>query len=221
MDRILNMQITEPTQTEFFASIISVPKKVGNLRIRVRYRKINGSVSREHNPILRMDECIDSFCEAAIFSRLAGNSAHWKLKIEESHGDKTTFTSRHGLYRFIWMLFGLRNTPGTFQRTMVVILAIVEWQFGLVYLENIMKLFETPEEHTCHVREVLKLLNHADVTFNFEMCQFFTETIDVMRCVLRGRRLEISFRTTKAKCRLHEPTIFTELRSILGLCKVF
>lgn len=167
-----------------------------------------------------MDERIDSLGEATVFSTLDANGSYWQIEIEKSDRDKTAFTSPHGLYRFIRMPFGLRNAPGTFQRTMDVILSTVKWQFALVYLDDIVVFSRTPVEHIDHVRHVLTLLHDDGVILKLKKCRFFTDTIDYLSHVIRPRRSEIASHTTDAIRGLQTPTSPTELRSFLGLCNV-
>lgn len=41
------------------------------------------------------------------------------------------------MYRFNRMPFGLKNAPGTFQRTTDIMLASAKWQYAIVYLGHI------------------------------------------------------------------------------------
>lgn len=90
-------------------------------------------------PTLRLDDCIGYICEVAIFYILDGNSVFWEVEIEnEDEGkDKSALKSHHGLYRFAHMQFGLMSAPGTFQKTMDVILANVKWRFISIYFDDI------------------------------------------------------------------------------------
>lgn len=108
-----------------------------------------------------MDECVDTLGEAAIFYTLDAKSENWQIDIEESNRDRAECTSPH--YRFIRMPFGIRNAPGSFQRTVEVILVTVKGQFQLVYLEDTVIFSHTTEEHIQHIREVLTLLKNTAV----------------------------------------------------------
>lgn len=75
-----------------------------------------------------MDECIDSLGKAAVFFTLDANSEYWKVGIDKRDRDKTAFRSHQGLYRLNHVPVGLKNAPGTFRRTIHVILAAVKWK---------------------------------------------------------------------------------------------
>ena len=101
------------------------------------YRKLNAVTVRDSYPLLRMDECIDSLGDATVFTKLDGNSGYWQVEIAEDDRDKTTFASHSGLYRFLRMLFGLKNAPATFQRAVDIILSRVKWERALVYFDDV------------------------------------------------------------------------------------
>jgi hypothetical protein len=104
-----------------------VPKPDGSLRFCVDYRKLNAITVSDTYPLPRINECIDSLGEAAIFTTLDCNSGYWQIPVEPADRDKTTFTSHYGIYRFIRLPFGLRNAPGTFQRAVDIILSGPAW----------------------------------------------------------------------------------------------
>lgn len=157
IEKMLSKKVNEPAQTEWVAPIVFAPMKDRSLRFWLHYRKLNNLTRRNPYPIPRMDQCIDSLGEATVFSTLNANSGYWQVEIEEHYRNKTPFPSHHNLCSFVRMPFGLKNAPGTFQQTMDVIVACVNWQFALVYLEDIVIFLKTPEERIEHVRQVLTL----------------------------------------------------------------
>lgn len=125
------------------------------------------------------------------------------------------------MYLFIRMPIGLWNAPGTFQRSIDVVLATVKWQFSMVYVKDIVICFETQETHTRHTREYLTLLSKTGVILKLKKCQFITEPIDYLGQLIRPRRLKHASHTTDAILGTQEPTSITELRSFLFPCNVF
>lgn len=115
-------------------------------------------------PIQCLDECFYSLGKSNVFSSLDTNSGYRNLEIDDKKNDKIVFTSRHGLYQLIVMLFGLKNAAGTFQRAVDVIRAPVQWQKSVVYLEDVVAFSKTPKEHNTHVKQMLALPPGASVT---------------------------------------------------------
>lgn len=100
--------------------------KDGTFRFSVNYRRLNVVNQRDLYHILRMDECVDFLEASSVFSTLLSNSDYQKWKMSDKGKDKTLFTTHHDLYRFPRMFFGLKNTPGTFQRAIDVTTARVK-----------------------------------------------------------------------------------------------
>ena len=61
--------------------------------------------------------------------------------------EKTAFCTTEGLFEFKVMPFGLTNAPATFQCFMDLLLAGLQWQSCLVYVDDIIILGKTFEQH--------------------------------------------------------------------------
>ena len=72
------------------------------------------------------------------------------------------------------MPFGLMNAPGTFQRLMSKLFCGSKWNFLFVYLDNLLIISQSFEEHlvTCTVEQVLKQLEDAGLRLRPEKCSF-------------------------------------------------
>lgn len=119
------------------------------------------------------------------------------------------------------MPFELQNVPSTFQLPIDASLPAVEWQFALVYIDNIVVFSRSIAEQIDHVKHVLPLLRHAGVILKLKKCKFLTETIDYMGHVTCPRRLKNASHTTDAIERLKGRRNITELKSFLNLFNAF
>jgi Reverse transcriptase (RNA-dependent DNA polymerase) len=126
IDRMLAQQVIEPATCEWASPIRLVPKPDETLRVCVDYWILNIITVPDTYPLPRMDECIDSLGDAVVFTNLDCNSGYWKIPVHPGDRGKTTFTSHYGTYRFLWLPFGLRNAPATFQRAIDIILSGVK-----------------------------------------------------------------------------------------------
>ena len=79
------------------------------------------------------------------YSRPAGG--YWQVEMADKDREKRTFVTQDGLFEFKVMLFGLCNVPATFQRLMDLVLAGVQWSQCLVYLDDVIVIGKSFEEH--------------------------------------------------------------------------
>lgn len=105
-----------------------------------------------------MDVCIDFLGEARILFTFNANSDYLQLEMDEKDADQTAFVTHHGLYWYTKMPFGPKNASKTFQGAMNVILASVERQCAIVYINDVIIFFKSLGEHVTHIEEVLRLL---------------------------------------------------------------
>lgn len=135
--------------------------KGGPLRSWVDYRGVNAVTTRESYPIQQMDECIKYFGDANGFSSLDATAGYWQTEMDEDGTNKTAFVTYDGLLRYRRMTFSLKNAPATVQQAMDVILAMLKWQFALVYFFKFVALSKFRTKHITQVAFVLPLMKSA------------------------------------------------------------
>ena len=87
-------------------------------------------------------------------------SAEWLLAVEVKEEDrpKIAFSTRDGLLEFKVMPFGLCNASTTFQRIMDMVLVGVKWSSCLVYIDDIVTMGKTFQQHVDNLGLVLEKL---------------------------------------------------------------
>lgn len=197
-----------------------VSKKEGTLSFCVNYLNLNTLTILDSYSIPCIYECIDSLGDATIFSALDVSSEYCKVENAQDSHNKTAFTSHHGQFRVTQMPFGLRNASGSFQPAMGVLLAKFNWQYAMIYIDDIIILQLKAKEHINHVRQFLTLLHDTDVTLNQKREDFSSSpsTKLAMPFALAPRSI-----TTRdlAINDLQHPTTVMALQSFHGLCNVF
>ena len=118
------------------------------------------------------------------------------------------------------MPFGLKNAPDTFQRAVDIILSRVKWKHAPIYLDDVIVYSTTVEAHFEHIREVLTLLQAAEVSLELRKCSFFETSVDYLGHVVRPGNLEVAMKNCESIKQAKGPANQTELRSLLGMCNV-
>ncbi|POM77866.1 LOW QUALITY PROTEIN: Retrovirus-related Pol Polyprotein [Phytophthora palmivora] len=178
--------------------VVLVRKKVGEVRFCVDYCALNKVTKRDGYPVPRVDETLEALQGARLFSTLDLRSGCWQIGVAPEDRDKTTFTTKQGLYRFIRTTFGLMNAPSTFQRMMNGVLH--PRITCLVYLDDFLSLrSRTPPSTASYER-----LPVAGLTLKLKKCAFATRTMEYLGDELNCDRSfhDPIIRTDKARCAL-------------------
>jgi len=112
------------------------------------------------------------------------------VTIDPLDADKTAFVTRKGQFRFKVLSFGLANSPSIFQRLMTMVLAGLHWDICLVYIDDIIVVCKTFEEHVRNVAQVFQRLRLAGLTLKPTKCRLFQERVTFLGHVISSRGIE-------------------------------
>jgi len=163
VEEMLQHGVVQPSTSPWAAPIVLVKKKDGTRRFCVDYWKLNDMTRKDAYPLPHIDETLDALSGVRVFSTLDLASGYWQVEMDPADAEKTVFASRHGLFGFQVMPFGLCNAPGTFQTLMEFVLAGLQWQTCLVYLNDIIVCGRDFDEHLERLREVFNRFHQADL----------------------------------------------------------
>lgn len=71
------------------------------------------------------------------------------------------------------MPFGLCNSPATFERLMESVLAGLQWETCLVYIDDIIIFSDSIEPHIDRLSDVLKRISQAGLKISPKKCNLF------------------------------------------------
>jgi hypothetical protein len=100
--------------------VVPVYKKNGKLRVCIDFRNLNKATPIDGYPMPIADLLIDTAVGHQIISFMDGNAGYNQIFMAEEDISKTAFRcpGHVGLFEWIVMTFGLKNTGATYQRAM-------------------------------------------------------------------------------------------------------
>ena len=120
----------------------------------VDYSRLNAVTKFDCFPLARIDEALDSFAGAVVFSLLDLAMAWYQIPIAPPDVKKTAFITHFGLFEMDKMPVGLCNAPSTYQRYMSIVLQGLIGSINLAYLDDVMMLSERLGYHINDLCEV-------------------------------------------------------------------
>ena len=172
--------MTEPSTSPWASPIVLVRKKDGSTRFCIDYRKLNDVTRKDAYPLRRIDATLDTLHGSQWFSTLDLLSGYWQVEVDEANRQKTAFCTPEGLFQFKVMPFGLCNAPATFQRLIDLVLAGLQWSDFLVYIDDVIVLGHTFDEHLRILRSVLQRLRESGLRLNQSKCSFFQKEVQYL-----------------------------------------
>ena len=114
------------------------------------------------------------------------------------------------------MPFGLCNAPATFERLMEMVLPGLTWKTCLVYLDDIMLMRKTFEEHLSTLQELSRRMKAANLKLNQKKWLPFQKEVEFLGHTVSANGIKTT--GMKINCYWPRPQDKYEVRSFLGLC---
>ena len=116
------------------------------------------------------------------FSTLDLHAGYHHIPLDKSSIPKTASNSPFSSYEYVKVPFGLAQVPAYFQELMTKILK--DFNFAIVYLDDIIIFSRMAEEHLSHIRQVFEKLLTAKLTMKLSKCHFFSKEIQYLEHIL-------------------------------------
>ena len=213
--------VIEPSSSPWTSPVVLVKKKDGSTRFCVDYRQLNNATKKDSYPLPRIDDTLDTLTGAEWFSTLDMKSGYWQVGMDPEHREKTAFSIGSGLWQFTVMPFGLCNAPATFERLMELVLRGLSWKTCLVYLDDVIVIGRTFEEHLKNLEDVFRRLRNANLQLSTKKCHLFQKEVKYLGHLVSENGVTVDPDKIRAVQEWPQPKDKHEIRSFLGLCTYY
>ncbi|GFY01002.1 retrovirus-related Pol polyprotein from transposon opus [Trichonephila clavipes] len=189
-----NNDVIEPSSSPWAPPIVLVRKKDGSTRFCVDYRRLNDITKKDSYPLPRIDDTLDTLAGNTWFSTLDLKSGYWQVELRPDDKEKTAFTTGQEL-----------------------------WQFKacLVYLDHIIIVGRSVEEHLKNIWRVLQKLKEANLKLSPSKYHLFRREVTYLGHIISAEGVRTNPDKISAVKDWNCPTDIHQLRSFLGLCTYY
>ena len=170
----------------------------------------------------QVNDLIDTLSGHKYFTMLDLASGYWQVPVEKSSQEKTAFVIPSGdIYHFKRMPFGLANAVPTFQRLMSNVLQDLLRNKCLVYLDDVLIVGHSFEEHINNLQEVLNAIKNAGLKLKPDKCHFGQTNIRFHGFQITNEGLSPDPEKVQAINEYPVPKDLSELRRFLGMASYY
>ena len=214
---MLNQGIISPSNSPWSSPIVLVKKRNGEFRFCVDYRRLNEVTENDSHPLPNIADILDSLGNSRYFSTLDLRNGYWQIEIDQKDRPKSAFVTSSGLFQFNRMSFGLKTAPATFQRAMEIVLAGLNYDSCLCYLDDVICFGRDLREHNVRLQAVLSRFRQHNLRVKLCKCQFAATEVSFLGHRVSQDGVSADPEKVAAIRNISRPTCVKDVRSFLGL----
>ena len=218
----LEKGIISPSNSPYGAPVLFVPKPNGTgLRFCLDYRALNQATIKTRYQLPRIDDLLDAAKGARFFSTLDLAGGYYQIKISPEDREKTAFSTPFGQYEWNVLPMGLTNAPASFMNTMQKVFEKHIGDFLSVYLDDLLLMSKTPEEHLMHLRIVFETLRKHRFQVKLSKCHFMEQQVKYLGHIISEEGVKPDPAKVQTLLDWEFPTTATGMMQFLGLANYF
>jgi hypothetical protein len=217
VNELLEQGVVRPSKSPYASPAFLVSKRDGGFRLMVDYRKVNSKVVFDSYPMLTIDQALDQFGGASVFSVLDLNSAYYQIPLSERSRRVMAFCTPFGLFEFNKLPMGISVGCQGLSRVIDELFGDLKGCYVFSFVDDLVVYSASLEQHRVHVREVLHCLQGAGFTSNPKKVVFGATEIKYLGHLILARGVKILPDRVQAIRQYLRPTNLRYLCRFLGM----
>ena len=221
LERLLSQNIIRVSSSPWHSPMVLVKKKDGDIRICIDFRSLNSISKGDSYPLPPIDDLLLDLRESKYFSTLDLLQGYYQVVMGEASKEKTAFSFDNTLYEFNRMPFGLKNAPSHFSRLMKSVLSGLIGTAVIFYLDDLIVLGRTPEEHLENLVKVFSCLERHHLKLRLDKCTFFQNKVEFLGHEVSSEGIRPLVGKVDAIKGYPRPKNYREVKRFLGMASYY
>ena len=216
IDTMLELNVIELSESPW-SNRTTIVRKPGKNRFCLDARKLNKVTVKDAYPLQNIDGILSRIDETYYISSVDLKYAFWQIELDEKSKQYTACTvAGRPLYQFRVMPFGLCNAAQRLCRLMDKVIPSRLRDNVFVYLDDLLIISSSFEQHVHLLSEVAKYLRNANLTIGLKKSQFCFQELKYLGFIIGGGTLKTDPEKVLAIRNIKTPKSVREVRSFLG-----
>ena len=217
VNELLEQGVVRPSKSPYASPAFLVPKRDGGYRMVVDYRKVNTKVVFDSYPMPTIEQALDQFGGAVVFSVLDLNSAYYQIPLSRRSRCVTAFCTPFGLFEFNKLPMGISVGCQGLSRVIDELFSDLKGECVFNFVDDLVVYSASMEEHHKHVREVLHRLQRGGFTLNPDKVVFGASEIKYLGHLISSRGVSVLPDRIKTIQQYPPPNNLRALRRFMGM----
>ncbi|MGH2623852.1 MAG: reverse transcriptase family protein, partial [Sphingobacterium sp.] len=211
---MLEAKVLQPSKSPWGSAPVFTRKKDGGWRLCLDYRQLNKQMKPDSYPLPLLWQAIQRAAHHNWYVCLDLNWGFWNLPLHPDSREFTAIITPKGLFEFLVLPFGIRNSPSEFQRMMDSALEGI--QNLVVYIDDIVIFNNAFEGLLSTLGEVLERLIRKGLYLKLSKTLLFVKSVKMLGHIVSTEGIKPDPGKVKAVLAARPPKDKHELRSFLG-----
>ena len=222
LDKMLEQNVVEPSDSPWSAPICLVKKSDGTYRFAIDFRGLNSVTEKDAYPLPNIRQIFDTLSGSKWYNTIDCASGYWQVPLHPDSKKYTAFaTPTRGLFHFLVMSFGLSNAGSTFERLVENVLGPLQWEKCICYLDDVIIFGSDFKTTLDNLRAVFSRFRMAKLRLKTSKCKFFQREISFLGHIATENGTLCDPEKTAAIQNWPRPKNAKEIRSFLGLVNFY
>jgi hypothetical protein len=204
---------------EWVFNIVPVEKKnTGKIWVCIDFHNLNKATPKDKYPMSIADILINNDSGHRVISFLGGNASYNQIFMAEEDMSKTTFHCPGfiGLFEWVVMTFGLKNTGTTYQRAMKLIFHDVLGIILEVYIDDGVVKSDSMDTHLADLRLAIERMCRYELKMNPLKCVFGVLAGKFLGFIIHDHGIEIDRTKIESISKVQPPQCKNDMQKFLG-----